>query len=103
MPVGLLLTIALKIHSVEARHVCEVRRIRGEKGWITGSSRGSLSAAAQGVYNGEGLTSQGGVSLTGIGGTPSSAASEAFDEPLTRAQVLAVVSPFIVHTSVEPG
>ena len=49
-----LLTAALRIHSVEARHAAEIRRLRGEKAW------------------------------TG-----------AFDEPLTKAQVLAMVSPFI--------
>ncbi len=30
---GDILTIALQIHSVEARHAAEVRRIRGEKSW----------------------------------------------------------------------
>lgn len=49
-----LLTAALRIHSVEARHAAEIRRLRGVKGW------------------------------TG-----------AFDEPLTKAQVLEMVSPFI--------
>ena len=70
MPVGLLLTIALKIHSVEARHASEVRRIRVEKGWITASSRGSLPPFCQPIYNGDGLTTQAGVNLAGIGGTP---------------------------------
>ena len=28
-----LLTAALRIHSVEARHAAEIRRLRGEKGW----------------------------------------------------------------------
>jgi len=49
-----LLTAALRIHSVEARHAAEIRRIRGEKAW-----------------NG------------------------AFDEALTKQQVLSMVSPFI--------
>ena len=30
---GDILTVALQIHSVEARHAAEVRRIRGEKSW----------------------------------------------------------------------
>ncbi len=49
-----LLTAALRIHLVEARHAAEIRRLRGEKAW------------------------------TG-----------AFDEPLTKAEVLAMISPFI--------
>lgn len=53
-----LLTAALRIHSVEARHAAEIRRLRGEKAW------------------------------TG-----------AFDEALTKEQVLAMVSPFIRKTA----
>jgi|GEM_PF-4100513 len=49
-----LLTAALRIHSVEARHAAEIRRLRGEKAW-----------------------------------------TRAFAEPLTKGQVLAMVSPFI--------
>lgn len=52
---GKLLTTALQIHSVEARHAAEVRRVRGVKAW------------------------------TG-----------AFDKPMSKAQVLAAVKPFIV-------
>lgn len=95
-PKDLFLSIALRIHSVEARHAAIVHRIRGQKVWITGSSNGGLPAATQPIYQGDGLTTQMGISLTGIGGTAASAASEAFDEPLTKAQVLAIVRPFIV-------
>lgn len=79
-----ILQTALQIHSVEARHAAMVRRIRGEKGWIAGSSRGSLPAAAQAVYNGEENTVQGETDFRGAGGTPPSAASETFDESLTK-------------------
>ena len=48
------LTTALQIHSVEARHAAEVRRVRGTFGW-----------------------------------------DGAFDQPLTKAQVLAAAAPFI--------
>jgi hypothetical protein len=48
------LTTALQIHSVEARHAAEVRRVRGMFGW-----------------------------------------DGAFDQPLTKAQVLAAAAPFI--------
>ncbi len=90
-----LLTVALQIHSVEARHACEIRRIRQEKGWITGSSRGTLPAATQAIYDGEDNTMQGGKDLAGLPGVPASAITEAFDEPLTKEQVLAIVKPFI--------
>ncbi|MDQ6655671.1 MAG: ferritin-like domain-containing protein [Verrucomicrobiota bacterium] len=49
-----LLTAALRIHSVEARHAAEIRRLRGKKPW-----------------------------------------DGAFDEPLSKEEVLAMVSPFI--------
>ena len=97
-PKSLFLSIALRIHSVEARHAAIVRRIRGAKGWISGSSRAGLPASMQPIYANDGATTQLGVSLAGIGGTPASAASEAFDEALTKAQVLAIVDPFIVGT-----
>lgn len=92
-----ILTAALTIHSVEARHAAEVRRLRGKKGWITGNSRDDLPAFTQGIYNGEDNVSHAGLDITSIaasnGGT--AAATEAFDEPLTKDQVLAIVTPFL--------
>ncbi len=93
------LTAALTIHSVEARHASQVRRMRGQKGWVEGNSRGDLPAFTQGIYDGEEITMQGGVSVPGLpmaamfGG--SAAATEAFDEPLTKEQVTAIVTPFL--------
>lgn len=92
---GKILETALQIHSVEARHAAMIRRIRGEKEWITGSSRGSLPPQAQAVYDGEENTVQGGIDFAGAGGTPRDAASQTFDEPLTRAQVLSIANLFI--------
>ncbi|MBC7798265.1 MAG: ferritin-like domain-containing protein [Pyrinomonadaceae bacterium] len=89
------LQTALQIHSVEARHASQVRRLRGEKGWITGDSRGSLPAPTQAVYNGENNMSQGGADLTGLPNVPTSAITEAFDEPLTKDEVLAIAKLFI--------
>lgn len=91
------LTAALTIHSVEARHASEVRRLRGKKGWITGSSRDDLPAFTQGIYAGEDNITQGGVNLTTIAANfgGSNAASEAFDEPLTKAEVTNIVTPFL--------
>lgn len=86
-----ILETALKIHSVEARHAAEVRRIRNQKGWVTGDSRGSLPPQTQGVYEGEANT------FHFILAQPASglSMSEAFDEPLTKPKVLDIVAPFI--------
>ncbi len=91
------LTAALTIHSIEARHASEIRRLRGKKGWITGNSRDDLPAFTQGIYDGEDTVTQGTVNITSLpnvtGGV--GAATEAFDEPLTKAQVTAIVTPFL--------
>ena len=91
----MILTTALQIHSVEARHAAMVRRLRGETPWIVGDSRGTLPAATQPVYNGEGNTTQGGVNVAALTGSSSKIASQAFDEPLTKEQVMAIASLFI--------
>jgi hypothetical protein len=97
------LTAALQIHSVEARHAYEVRKLRvkngldsNSKGWIIGNSRGTLPAATQAVYNGEDNVVQGGVNATTVTTVGTQAVQEAFDEPLTDVQVLAIASLFIV-------
>lgn len=84
-----------------------MRRMNGVPGlkpWIaatTTSSNDSGVPAANGNYGGaspENNVNQAGVmitSLPGVGGNISfSAAAEAFDEPLTKAEVLALVAPF---------
>ncbi len=88
------LTVALDIHSVEARHASEIRRLRGQKGWITGKTTMGVPDAVYGGTISEDNTTQGGVNVTTI--TTSSAASiqEAFDEPLTMEEVLAIATPF---------
>lgn len=91
-----ILTMTLQIHSVEARHASEIRRLRGEKGWITGASRGNLPATMQATYNGEENMVQGTVDLAGLTQFPPSAVTEAFDEPLTKREVLLIIAPFIV-------
>jgi hypothetical protein len=73
------LTAALRIHSVEARHASEVRRLRGLKGWIPNAETPAPALAA--VYAGEENTIQLGIDVsTYLGAT---AGSEAFDEPVT--------------------
>jgi hypothetical protein len=78
------LTTALRIHSVEARHASMVRRLRGQKGWITGNQTDVLPLAP--VYAGEEAAN---------GTATSAAAAEAFDEPLTMDQVNAIAGLFI--------
>lgn len=77
-----ILQTALQIHSVEARHASEVRRLRGQKGWV--------SDTTQTTFN------QGGVDLKSLNtGKSDDALREAFDEPLTKDQVLAIVKPYL--------
>lgn len=99
---GDVLTAALNIHSVEARHAAHIRLMRkannfGDvKPWITGKNSG-IGAAVQASYDGEENTKQANIEIVNIGGQSISAnaASEAFDEGLTKEQVLAIVKPFI--------
>lgn len=101
------LTAALQIHSVEARHAAHIRQMRKAAGllvpsgvdvkpWITLNQSGIASQAVQASYDGEENVVQGGVTITNIGGKQISAAaaSEAFDEPLTKDQVTTIVMPF---------
>ncbi|WP_341836709.1 ferritin-like domain-containing protein [Chitinophaga pollutisoli] len=99
------LTAALKIHSAEARHAAHIRYMRRNllsntaiKPWITGKDTAGIGDAVQASYNGEDLTTQAEINIIGINGTgvSAAAASEAFDEPLDKAAVLAIVDPFIV-------
>ncbi len=106
------LTAALQIHSVEARHASHIRQMRramnmaipsGQtvKPWITLAQTGiefpPANSAIQKSYAGEDNVMQAGVTITGIGGNAdidAAAASAAFDEPLTTQQVIEIVTPF---------
>lgn len=105
------LTAALNIHSVEARHAAHIRSMRRArqaanpsnplyvgviKPWVTLNQSNIGTSAVQASYNGEEVTTQAGVNILTVGGTTFSpeAASEAFDEILTDTQVLAIVAPF---------
>ncbi len=116
------LETALRIHSVEARHASKIRRLRRAAGAnavkLSGTvSGGGASAAGAGnitsppaevtaalglVYAGEDNTTQAGSSVTTLPNLPSNlganAATEAFDEPLTKAQVIQIVQPFFKPT-----
>jgi rubrerythrin len=92
-----LLTAALQIHSVEARHAAKVRMLRGEEPWIKNADRGKgMPAATQPVYNGEQNLVQAGINLRQITTvTTNEQISESFDEPLNRAEVTAIASLFL--------
>ena len=91
------LTAALTIHSVEARHASEIRRMRNLKGWITGNSRDNLPAFTQPIYDGEDNATQAGLNIAALGNGNGglAAVTEAFDEPLTKDQVTTIVTPFL--------
>jgi rubrerythrin len=95
------LTAALSIHSVEARHASMVRRLRTQKGqdsikgWITEDSIGTLPAATQAIYSGEDNVMHGGVDVTQLTGIDSGAVTEGWDEPLNKDQVLGIASLFL--------
>lgn len=115
------LEAALRIHSVEARHASKIRRLRRAAAGATSvkysgtiSGGGVSAAGAEGVsnppaaaaaliYAGEDNTTQLGVNVTALSNLPnrintSLAATEAFDEPLTKAQVIAIVQGFFIPT-----
>lgn len=115
------LTAALAIHSVEARHASMIRRRNGDfneqapqKGWITEAQTGAVPATVAGrpvgnaIYGpgnppasfpSEANTTQGGVNLAALTYTPGlenpQKVSEAFDEPLDMQTVVAIASLFI--------
>lgn len=97
-----ILTAALQIHSVEARHAAQVRRLRGKrtnmmiKPWVENEES---NGAPQPVYEGESNTVHAGVDVATIPSLSDysmEAKTRAYDEPLTMNQVLAIVSPFII-------
>ncbi|MCF4101350.1 ferritin-like domain-containing protein [Gillisia sp. M10.2A] len=101
------LTPALQIHSVEAKHASEIRRLRasvmGEVGnenalgWITLDNRGpGMPEATQAVYDGEQNVTQGGVDLTMATSFDAKAVSQSFDEPISGETAKAIAGLFIV-------
>lgn len=96
------LTRALQIHSVEARHASRVRELRGLNGWITGGPGDQkLPEAAQAVYKGmtpETNTTQVvdvNATLSGDGDVDNGDVAEAWDEPLTMDEVNTIAGLFI--------
>jgi len=106
---GDILEAALNIHSVEARHASHIRQMRRArssdtsiniKPWITLNETAGIGSAVQASYNGEENVVQATVNIANLpnvsGTIGMTAASESFDEGLTKDQVLAIVAPFIV-------
>ncbi len=102
---NVVLETAIRIHSVEARHASKIRQLRSEKAgiegirpWLTGAQTAGIGPSVKANYAGEDNTKQLGVEIQNINGYDISFndATECFDEPLTRDQVLAIVSLFIV-------
>ena len=93
------LTVALQIHSVEARHAAAIRRLAASpavKGWIPFDQPNVAGTPIEATYEGEGNTTQGGVELTSaLSGYSEEEITEAFDETLTMDQVLAIAGGFI--------
>lgn len=101
------LTAALSIHAVEARHASAIRQIRGQKPWITSTAtlgNDTTIALVNGNYDGEQNVTQGTLdvtklpSVTSTTSTSVAIATAAFDEALSSAQVLALLQgSFLVH------
>ena len=113
------LTAALSIHAVEARHASAIRTLRAANAgsgvpsltpWIIGGNDTGVGTAVDANYGAgtpaasfpaESNTVQGGVDVTTLasvsGSTTSAAiATAAFDEPLDMATVVGIVTPFIM-------
>jgi rubrerythrin len=95
-----LLTVALQIHSVEARHAAQVRRMRGRKGWITEPDYDGIEGAEQAtapIYQNEQNKTHLGVLVTDVTEVDALAVEEGWDEPLSQEQVTNIVSPFLAQ------
>jgi rubrerythrin len=97
---------ALRIHSVEARHAAEIRRLRAAflneplnediLPWITLDNRGpGMPPITQPVYDGEEQVVQAGINLVDLTGFGAVAVSQSYDEPLATDEVLKIIAPFL--------
>lgn len=100
------LTTALQIHSVEARHASHIRQMlaangaTGLKPWISlgpgGIANDTGVTAVDPVYARENNDVQAGITITGIAsGVTKAAAVESFDETLTKAEVVVIANLFL--------
>mgnify|MGYP003574903147 FL=1 len=101
------LTTALQIHSVEARHASHIRQMLAANGapslkpWVSlgagGVSNDTGIAAVDPVYARENNTVQATHEITGINGTAvnKANAAESFDEFLSKAEVVTIANLFL--------
>lgn len=89
-----ILTAALTIHSVEARHAARVRRLRELQGWIPMDQPDAPDPIAA-VYAGMDETEKYGVDVPKVSSVEAKQVTESFDEPLTKEKVLEIVKPFL--------
>lgn len=80
----LILQTALQIHSVEARHASEVRRMMGMKGWVSDPTQTTFTQGGVGLKT-----------LPNVTGITDDNFRGAFDEPLTKQQVMAIAASFL--------
>ena len=101
-----LLTTALQIHSIEARHAAYIRHLRimndfanaQEKEWVTTPDYDGLDgaeAATAPVYENESNVTQLGVDATSVTDVERVYVEEAYDEPLTKEKVTTIANNFI--------
>jgi len=104
-----MLSNILRIHTVEGRHAAHIREMRRDspgplvsgtvKPWITSNGSNIAGGLGMNSYDKEDNTLQSNIQIHLINGLliiDTNAASEAFDEPLDKAVVATIISPFIV-------
>lgn len=87
------LQAALQIHSVEARHASQVRRMRANKGWIELKDGGNMPSVTDAVYAGEENITQAGFNTSTLFGAAAGSAS--FDEILSGDDAAMIAGLFI--------
>ncbi|PWK76670.1 ferritin-like protein [Mucilaginibacter oryzae] len=101
-----ILTAALSIHAVEARHASAIRQLLGVSPWITSTAtlgNDTGISLVNGNYAGEETIKQGGVDLTTLPSVTASTtsvavATAAFDEPLSKDQVLELLVGTFIYS-----
>ena len=108
-----ILTAALNIHSVEARHAAAVRKVRGLMGWIMADGTDVATAPASAIRStyqagltrrgvtdpspSESNVTQGGIAIAAVAGKYTTAQIQAaFDEPFGTASVKNIADPFVI-------
>lgn len=89
-----ILTAALTIHSVEARHAADIRLLRDLTGWIP-NDQPDAPDPVKPVYAGQDVTIKYKIDVPEVSGVTATHVTEAFDEPLSKDDVLAIAGQFI--------